>query len=892
MKDSSVTKIPRADSNDFCPMWVGSKVYFLSDRSERKGPITLYSYDTGTKQVEQLVNNTGLDFKSASAGPGAIVYEQFGAINLFDLATGQSKKVEITLTGDMPSLRPRFEPLASRIENAGISPNGARAVFEARGEIFTVPAEKGSVRNITGTPGVMERSPAWSPDGKSIAYYSDASGEYALHIKAQDGSGAPRVINLEPTFYHGPVWSPDSKKIATIDKRNNVWLIDVDGGKTEKLDTMERGGNTWLAWSPDSQWISYIKPLPSLYSAVFVYGLKTKKIQQITDGMSDADHPQFDASGKYLFFTASTNIGPMVSGFDMNSNPHRHTRSVYLAVLKKGEASPLALESDEEKPGEKKDDAKQGDAKSAKDKGADKKPDVETVIDFDGLGQRILALPIPESSIVALAAGKPGTLFVLEGPTSREDWSPDSTVTLQKFDMKTRKLEKVTDGIKDISFTDNGEKALLKIRDDWYIVPSDQAPKPDTPKLRVDEAEIRVDPKAEWAQMYRDAWRIQRDYFYDPSHHGLDIKAAEARYAPYVDGLHHRADLNYLFNEMFGDITVGHLYVSGGDVPNVKRVPGGMLGADFKVENGRYRFAKVYDGENWNPKLRAPLTEPGSEVKAGDYLLAVNGTELTDRDNPYRLLENTSGKQVVLRVAADPSGKDARNVTVVPVPNEAGLRNLDWIESNRRLVAKETNGRVAYVWLPNTTDEGYTNFNRYWFSQSDKDGAVIDERFNGGGQLADYIIDHLRRPVDSYWAVRDGKDSRQPYGAMQGPKVMMINEHAGSGGDYMPWLFRRFGIGPLIGKRTWGGLVGIGGYPDLMDGGSVTAPHFAFYTPEGQFAVENEGVAPDIEVDLDPKAWREGRDTQLEKAIGVVVEKLRENPPTKVKRPEYPKYQR
>jgi tricorn protease len=424
------------------------------------------------------------------------------------------------------------------------------------------------------------------------------------------------------------------------------------------------------------------------------------------------------------------------------------------------------------------------------------------------------------------------------------------------------------------------------------IVPSDQAPKPDAPKLRVSEAEIRVDPKAEWAQMYREAWRIQRDYFYDPGHHGLDLKAAEVRYAPYVDGLHHRADLNYLFNEMFGELTVGHLYVGGGDAPSVKRVPGGLLGADFKVENGRYRFAKVYDGENWNPSLRAPLTEPGSDVKAGEYLLAVNGAELTDRDNPHRLLENTSGKQTVLRVAADPSGRDARNVTVVPVANETGLRNLDWIESNRRLVAKETNGRVAYVWLPNTANEGYTNFNRYWFAQLDKDGAVIDERFNGGGSAADYIIDYLKRPINSYWAARDGKDFRQPFGAMPGPKVMMINEHAGSGGDYMPWLFRRFGIGPLVGKRTWGGLVGIGGYPGLMDGGSVTAPHFAFYTPEGSFAIENEGVAPDIEVDLDPKAWREGRDTQLEIAVGVVMEGLKKNPPAKVGRPEYPRYRR
>jgi tricorn protease len=887
MKDSSYVKIPRTDSNDYAPMWVGSKIYFLSDR---QGPITLYAYDTGTKQVERLINNTGLDFKSASAGPGAIVYEQFGVIYLYDPATNQSKKVNITLTGDMPGVRPRFEPVGNRIQNADISPNGARAVFEARGEIFTVPAEKGSVRNITDAPGIMERDPAWSPDGKSIAYFSDASGEYALHIKAQDGTGAPRIITLEPSFYYNPTWSPDSKKIAFMDKRLNIWLVDLEKGKPEKLDTFGRGGRTQLSWSPDNQWIAYSKPLANLYGTIFVCNLQTRKVHQITDGMSDARNAEFDKSGKYLFFTASTNIGPTVSGFDMNSYPHSTTRSVYLAVLKKGEPSPLMPESDEEKTSEKTDDAKPADTKPAAAKPADKKPENETIIDFEGIDQRVLSLPISERSIVGLVAGKPGILFVMEMSGGRGRGFGGTT--LQKFDLKKRKLDRVADGIQSFSLSANNEKALVRMQGNWFIVAADQAPKPTDTRLRVNEAEIRIDPRAEWAQMYKEAWRIERDFFYDPGHHGLNLKAAEARYAPYVEGLHHRADLNYLFNEMLGDLTVGHLYVNGGDMPSVRRVPGGLLGADFKVENGRYRFAKVYNGENWNPSLRAPLTEPGSEVKVGEYLLAVNGTELTDKGNPYKLLENTSDKQVVLRVGTDPSGKDARNVTVVPVASESGLRNLDWIESNRRRVAEATGGRVAYVWLPDTANGGYTNFNRYWFAQLDKDGAVIDERFNGGGSAADYIIDYLKKPINSYFANRDGEDLRQPFGTMPGPKVMMINEHAGSGGDYMPWMFKRAGLGPLIGKRTWGGLVGIGGYPTLMDGGSVTAPHFAFYTPEGKFAIENEGVAPDIEIDMDPKAWREGRDTQLEKAISVVQEELKKNPPTKVKRPEYKKINR
>ena len=887
MKDSSVIKIPRTDSNDFCPMWIDKKIYFLSDR---QGPVSLYSYDIDSKQVEKVINNTGLDFKSASAGTGAIVYEQFGSIHLYDLASRQSREVNINVRGDMPGVRPRYESLASRVTGAGISPNGARAVFEGRGDIFTVPAEKGSVRNITSTPGIMERDPAWSPDGKSIAYFSDASGEYALHIAAQDGTSVPKVINLEPSFYSSPTWSPDSRKIVFSDKRYNIWFVDLEKGRPEKLDTSEYSGASRLSWSPDNNWIVYTKPLANAYHAVFVCNLQTRKVSQITDGMSGAGSPQFDRSGKYLYFTASTNLGPTVQGFDMVSYPHNQTRSVYLAVLKKGEPSPFAPESDDEKIEAARPDGSTDSAPSGG-RQADNKPTTETVIDFEGIDQRILALPISNRNILNIVAGKAGFLFVLEGGSGGRGPGGGGS-TLHKFDLKRRRLERITDNVQGFTLSANADKALWRMGGNWIIASPDQAPRPTDTRLSLNEVDVRIDPKAEWVQMYKEAWRIQRDYFYDPGHHGLDIKAAEARYAKYLDGLNSRADLNYLFEEVFGNLTVGHLYVRGGDMPSVRSIPGGLLGADYKIENGRYRISKVYNGENWNPELRAPLTEPGSEVNVGEYILAINGIELTDKGNPHRLLENKSGRQVVLRVATDINGKNARDVTVIPVSNENSLRNLDWIESNRRRVAQASGGRLAYVWLPDTSQGGYNNFNRYWFAQLDKDGAVIDERFNGGGSAADYIIDYLKRPINSYWAVRDGKDWRQPFGTMPGPKAMLINENAGSGGDYMPWLFKRYGLGPLVGKRTWGGLVGIGGYPTLMDGGSVTAPHFAFYSPEGRFGIENEGVAPDVEVDLDPKVWREGRDAQLERAISLVMEELRKNPPVHMKRPDYPRYVR
>ena len=465
---------------------------------------------------------------------------------------------------------------------------------------------------------------------------------------------------------------------------------------------------------------------------------------------------------------------------------------------------------------------------------------------------------------------------------------------LHKFDLEKRKLDKVIEGLGFFELSANGEKMLYRQGQNWMIASMGAAGtpafKPGEGKIKTEEMEVFVDPRAEWNQMYRETWRIERDFFYDPGYHGLDLQATARKYEPYLDSLAHRADLNYLFTEMLGELSVGHLYVRGGDVPDPKLVPGGLLGADYKIENGRYRFARVYNGENWNPQLRAPLTQPGVNVVAGEYLLAVNGRNLTANDNLYSFFESTANKQVIIKVGPNPDGSNSRDVTVVPVSNEIGLRNLSWIEENRRKVDKLSDGKLAYVYLPDTAGGGYQFFNRYFFSQLDKQGAVIDERFNSGGQAADYVIDYLSKPLMSYWAVRDGEDWRQPFGTMPGPKTMLINEYSGSGGDYMPYMFKRVGIGKLIGKRTWGGLVGIGDYPRLIDGGLVTAPNFAFYTPEGKWEIENQGVAPDLDIEFDPAAWRQGRDPQLEKGIELLLEELKKNPPKHPQRPPYPDY--
>jgi len=903
LADSHIeAKIPRENSNDFNPMWVGETIYFLSDRN---GSVALFAYDTRSKNVTQVVKNDGLDFKSASAGPGAIAYEQFGSLHLYDLKSHKVRDLEISLAGDLAEVRPHFQKIEPRrIEFAGISPTGARAVFGARGEIFTVPAEKGDIRNLTNTTDVVERDPAWSPDGNSIAYFSDASGEYALHIRNQNGLGEVRIIDLgnPPTFRYSPTWSPDSKKIAYTDKRLNVWYVDLEKKTPVRVDEDTYAGPYNMlnpVWSPDSRWIAYTKQLRNHLHAVFAYSLAQAKTYQLTDGMSDALYAAFDKEGKYLYFTASTNTALSNGWLDMTSLQHPVTRSVYVMVLKKDLPSPLAPESDEEKPKEPE--------KSDKDKAADKgdKDKAETPakveIDLEGISQRILALPIPARGYQQLDAGKAGVIYLVEGPVIApidfEDGPP--TVGVHKFEFKTRKTEQILDGVNSFTLSFNGEKMLYARHDQWVIGPAEkEGPPPPEPKpgqggpLKLDQLEVYVDPRAEWKHMYYQVWRDERDFLYDPGLHGLNLEAARKKYEPFLDSISSRADLNYLFEEMLGDITIGHMFVGGGDMPEPKHVRAGLLGADYQIENGRYRFTHIYDGENWNPRLRAPLTQPGVNVKAGEYLISVDGRDVRAPANVYSFFEETAGKQVVLKVGPNPDGTGAREVTVVPVEDEEALRNYAWIEGNRRRVDELTGGRVAYVYLPDTYAGGYTNFNRYYFAQVGKEAAIIDERYNGGGDIADYIIDSLRRSLLNYFSMREGTDITTPIEAIFGPKVMITNEMAGSGGDALPWMFRHTHIGPLVGKRTWGGLVGHYTNPrDLLDGGVAGTPDLAFYTPNGTWDVENHGVPPDFEVDLDPQAARAGHDAQLEKAVEVVMDLLKKNPPPPAPHhPPYPNY--
>jgi tricorn protease len=884
--------IPHENASDTFPCWIGEAIYFLSDRNHT---MNLFRYDTQSAQVAQLTHHDDFDVRSLTAGDGVLAYSQGGRVHLFDPQAGESAPLRIRVDADLPHTRPHYTKVASSIRGAGLSPTGARAVFEARGEILTVPAKKGDVRNLTRTPDVCERYPAWSPDGQRIAYLSDASGEYELVISDQTGLEEKVVISLgEPTHYYSPLWSPDSRKIAYTDKALNLYYVDLEDSEpvhvdTDTYDHPERSLNP--AWSPDNKWVAYTKRLKTHLRAVFLYELETGQSHQVTDGMSDATFACFSRDGKYLFFAASANYGLNTGWLDMSSMERPIHSSLYVAVLSKDEPSPLAPESDEEPAKEEKasdGDESPGEGEGEKkegEEGKDEEP-VTVKIDLEGLDQRILALPVPARFYRSLQAAEK-KLFYLEAKPHRDKPSSPPLFTLHAFDMEERKSEVFVETARAYWLSADGKKLLYQgeKNGDYYIVETEKKPEKGDGKLKLEEMEVHVDPRAEWAQMLREVYRIQRDYFYDGHMHGLDWDAAYVKYEPFLAHVGHREDLNFIFAELMGELVVGHAYVGGGDVPQMDRVPCGLLGADYEIVDGYYRVKRIYRGLNWHPELRAPLTEPGVNVAEGDYILAVNGRPLRADTSVYLPFEKTAGKMTKLLVSPTTDEADARLETVVPVDSEAALRHWSWVEDNRRRVNELSGGRVAYVYMPNTSVEGYDSFNRYYFSQLDKEAVVLDERFNGGGSVADYVIDMLGRPLLCHWATREGGMFHSPNASIFGPKAMIVNEYAGSGGDAMPLFFRRRGLGKLVGKRTWGGLVGIYDFPALMDGGMVTAPRMAIVSPDNEWEVENVGVSPDIEVEMTPKLVIAGRDPQLEKAVEVVLQELEENPLPEVRRP-------
>jgi tricorn protease len=878
------------------PVWDHGMLYFLSEQDFANN---VWSYNPKTKEQKQLTFHSDFDAKNLSAYDGVLVYEQGARLHLLDLATGKTKPLVINVRGDLNWGRARWNDVpANGLMNASLSPTGKRALFEYRGDIFTVPKENGDWRNITKSTGVADRYPSWSPDGQKIAWFSDASGEYQLMVGDQSGMGTPKVYPIpNKKFYYYPSWSPDGKFIAFTDTDYNLWNLDLATGKLTLVatDRLAHPNRTLKpVWSPDSKWIAYVQIMPNQYKAVKVFNVETGKSHQLTDGLSDVISPQWDESGKYLYFLASTDYGLSTGWLDMSSYNYPVTRALYIAVLDKDDANPLQPKSDEEagKADEQKPvliTKKTGDTV----KSVVAKPSgVKVQIDFDGINQRIISVNMPVRNYTELIAGPEGNVFVSESIQNE----PGNV--LHRYSIKDQKATEFMKNVSIASTSFDRKNLLYKSGPSWFVVSAiAPAPKPGEGKIPTDGMKVYVDPQKEAQQIYREGWRYQRDFLYVNNVHGAPWDKIYDWYKAWLPYVKHRSDLNYIIDILGGEVSVGHSFTSGGDFPNVPNIPVGLLGADYMMDNGFVKIKKIYTGENWNPDLRSPLSGPGINVKEGEYLVEVEGKPLTADMNIFSLFEGTANRQIKIKVNNKPSLEGGRVITVVPVESEAGLRSRAWVEDNRRKVSELSGGKLAYVYVPNTANPGYTYFNRYYFAQQDKQGAVIDERNNGGGSAADYMIDVMNRKLMGYFnnRVEGHAVSTTPMAGIWGPKVMVINENAGSGGDLLPYMFRKSKIGPLVGTRTWGGLVGTWDTPPFIDNGRMVAPRGGFFNTEGEWDVEGKGVSPDVEVFQDPKAVIEGKDPQLERAVQVAMNLMKTEgvelkkepaPPVKYRRPK------
>ncbi len=870
-----VQAVPGESSNDVKPVWLGQKVYFLSDREKT---VNIYSYDIKGKTIEKLTNFTDFDVRTLSGNGDELCFEYAGKLHILNTASKKVNTLAITVQNDAMYKRPHYIEVGKDINSFAISPTGQRALFENRGEIFTVPKEKGDARNISQSPGSHERYPQWSPNGKWISYISDKNGSYQLVLRDQFAKDNPIYISLGKTaFYHSPAWSPDSKKLFYNDVHLNLYYVDIDSKKITLIDddklssTTGRTSNHFEpSWSFDSNWIAYIKSGNNGVRTLFMYELSSGQKTQITDGMSTISETSFSKDNKYLFFNASTNQGLTNSGLHMTAYEKNVNYNVYAFILSSETPSLFKNESDEEKlegdKGEDKDkeEKEKKDDKESKESKEKKEP---TKVDFKNIANRIIALPL-----------RPG-YYSLDGSVKNK------LIYKRGREIGVYDLEKLEDKIiveNASGFTNSadGKKMLYSTGKEYFIVDAGQKPAPGAGKVEFKDVKQLVDPQAEWKQVFNEVWNMQREFFYVENMHGVDWPAMKTKYAKFLPYVGHRSDLGYLLNEMMGEMVVGHNYIYPGDEPAASSVSTGVLGADLQAVQNGYKINKIYTRLDWNPSFKAPLAEPGLNINSGDYILAVGGVPLEGNTNIYTLLENTVGKQIILSVNSVPSLKGARDVTVRPISfsDEINIRKMDWVENNRKKVDTLSNGQIAYVYMPNTGQEGYTYFNRYYFSQMDKKALLLDERNNGGGSVADYVIDLLSRELISGWKIRDGKSFTTPGNGIYGPKAMIINENAGSGGDMMPYMFRFKGLGKLVGRTTMGILVGISGYPPLIDGGRITSPNFGIFDLKGNYIIENQGVAPDIFVEQMPKDLLEGRDPQLERTVKLLLEEIKTYP--------------
>lgn len=867
--------------NDLNPLWLGDELVFISDRHEKR--FNLFRFDPDGGEPERLTDQADWDIRWASAHGDDVVYEAGGWLHELNVSSGDTRRIDIHINPDLPQQRAGWEDVSGNVQHVRISPTAKRVIATARGEVFTVPVDEGSTRNLSNSGGVREYTAIWSPGGEQVAWLEESLSGQTLVVEDQTGMEDRREYEIGPEFYELRAWDADNDRIIYTDNRQGLYYIDLHGGSRHHIDTGTREGGIDLALSPDGRWLAYTKRQPNYYRDLLVYDFQRGESRPVSHGRADIASPVFSRDGKHLYFAASTNSGPLQFGLDMTSQERPYRAGLYAVVLRDDHASPLLPGTGDETGNGEEEEAGNGN-------GSDEEA-VETRIDFPGLLNRTVALNVAEGNYGSLQVAEDGSLFYMhrvQPGVTREP--PGATAMsenqLKRFDFEKREESTVHTGLSDIDISAAGTHLLLQMTDGSLAV-AETGEQIEPEAVDLGDLRLHVDPREEWAQIFDEAWRMQRDFFYAENLHGVDWDAVYEQYRPMVAHVGRREDLNAVLVEMIAELQAGHNRVGGGDVHQASGPSAGLLGANLSIDRGRYRIDRIYTGEAWNPFLRGPLAVPGHEAEEGEYILAINGRELNADQNIFRRLMNTAGEQVTLTVGSDARGRNARDITVQPVDSERELRLWDWVEANRQAVEEATDGRVGYIYLPNTAGAGYRFFNRMFYAQLDKEALIVDERANGGGQAANYITEVLSRRHLANWAYREGLMSRTPFGSLHGPKVMMIDQDAGSGGDFLPYSFRELDIGTLIGTRTWGGLIGISRNPPLVDGGRMSVPHFRFIDADNNWSIENEGVAPDIEVPLDPIATNQGRDTQLERAIEEILEQLanweddvpREQPP-------------
>lgn len=867
-----LTTYPGTDNQ---PMWIGNDIYFTSDRDYT---LNLYRYRQG-ESPEKVTNHDDFDVLWPSAGPSAIVYEHGGKLHRYHPQNGVSQLLNIVVPSDRPALRPRFVDVVADIESFDLSQDGAHVVFGARGELFLVDVEDTALtRNLSLTAPHREHSVTWSPDGERIAYLSDASGEYEIYVRSADGRDEPKRVTTDGDVWRfAPVWSPDGRKLAYGDRKQRLRIVDVESGRTTEVDTSSRNPLNDYAWSPDSRWLAYAKVSDSSLIGVWVYSLEQDRKWLLTDPDSRSYSPAFDPKGRYLYFVSDRDFNLQFSSFEFNY-VYSDSARVYAGLLN-DDAPALFRPQPAELNGAEDEEEDNGDDG---DENGDEQERVDNVeIDIQGFPRRVQALTKTGANVRGLLANDGGVFFIKAGNRSG---------TLRYFDLEEEEDQKVLGGVLGYALSGDGKKLLYVKTNDRYGVVAAKPGQDDKAKnLKLDRMTLRVDPQIEWPALYVDAWRILRDWFYDPNLHGMDWQAMREKYAALLPAVSTRAELDAVFGELAGELNAGHVYVQSGRTDEPERVAGGLLGATFaKHDSGYFRIESLLPGTSWNASVRSPLTEPGVDVEEGEFLIAVDGRSARDVENVYALLENTADKPTRLTVNSRPRSRDAREVIVTPVDSETSLRYLQWVAERRAMVDRLSNGRVGYIHVPNTAIEGNRELYRGFLAQAEKDALIIDDRYNGGGFIPDRMIEWLDRRPLNYWKTRGQEPTPTPMFSHLGPKAMLINGQSGSGGDALPYYFRKLGLGPLIGTRTWGGLIGISGNPSLADGGSILAATFRFLDTEGNWVVENEGVAPDIEVVDAPDAVAAGRDPSLERAVDYLLQELQKQPPVKVTAPPAP----